>query len=156
MDHSAPYSHFLTRFLAIVGLGAIISAGETALGDNPSGIDWGVLQAIGMAGLLTLIVISLPSTWRWIIGAGILVVYQIVLDHFLLDLTLRSPHGGLFGITRLVSHDDPRHCPGGPFPRRRPVKKSLPLGVAGCPAGWDCGSLPAAGQQASRSQPPMF
>ena len=91
------YSHFLTRFLAIVGLGAIISAGETALGDNPSGIDWGVLQAIGMAGLLTLIVISLPSTWRWIIGAGILVVYQIVLDHFLLDLTLRSPHGGLFG-----------------------------------------------------------
>src|SRR5664280_941674 len=42
------YSHFLTRFLAIVGLGAIISAGETALGENPSGIDWGVLQALGM------------------------------------------------------------------------------------------------------------
>jgi len=91
------YSHFLTRFLAIVGLGAIISAGETAVGENPSGIDWGVLQAIGMAGLITLIVISLPSTWRWIIGAAILVVYQVVLDHFLLDLTLRSPHGGLFG-----------------------------------------------------------
>ena len=91
------YSHFLTRFLAIVGLGAIISAGETALGENPSGIDWGVLQAIGMAGLITLLVISLPSVWRWVIGVGILVVYQIVLDHFLLDLTLRSPHGGLFG-----------------------------------------------------------
>jgi predicted acyltransferase len=91
------YSYFLTRYLAIIGLGAVISAGETALGQNPSGIDWGVLQAIGMAGLVTLLVIRLPSIYRWLIGAGILVVYQLVLDHFLLDLTLRSPHGGLFG-----------------------------------------------------------
>ena len=91
------YSYFLTRYLAIIGLGAIISAGETAVGENPSGIDWGVLQAIGMAGLATLLVISLPSVYRWLIGVGILVVYQLVLDHFLLDLTLRSPHGGLFG-----------------------------------------------------------
>lgn len=91
------YSYFLTRYLAIIGLGAIISAGETALGKNISGIDWGVLQAIGMAGLVTLLVIHLPSLYRWLIGAGILVVYQIILDNFLLDLTLRSPHGGLFG-----------------------------------------------------------
>ena len=81
----------------IIGLGAIISAGETAVGENPSGIDWGVLQAIGMAGLATLLVIRLPSIYRWLIGAGILVVYQIILDHFLLDFTLRSPHGGLYG-----------------------------------------------------------
>lgn len=91
------YSYFLTRYLAIIGLGAIISAGETAVGQNPSGIDWGVLQAIGMAGLVTLLVIRLPSIYRWLIGAGIVVAYQLVLDHFLLDLTLRSPHGGLFG-----------------------------------------------------------
>lgn len=91
------YSYFLTRYLAIIGLGAIISAGETALGENPSGIDWGVLQAIGMAGLITLLVIRLPSIYRWIVGAGTLIVYQVILDHFLLTLTLRSPHGGLFG-----------------------------------------------------------
>ena len=91
------YSYFLTRYLAITGLGAVISAGETAAGQNPSGIDWGVLQAIGMAGLVTLLVIRLPSIYRWLTGAGILVVYQQLLDHFLLDLTLRSPHGGLFG-----------------------------------------------------------
>ena len=56
------YSYFLTRYLAIIGLGAVISAGETAVGQNPSGIDWGVLQAIGMAGLVTLLVMvySLP------------------------------------------------------------------------------------------------
>jgi len=91
------YNQFFVRYLAIIGLGAIISAGETALGENPSGIDWGVLQAIGMAGLITLVVIRLPSIYRWIIGAGILIVYQIILDYFLLDLTIRSPHGGLFG-----------------------------------------------------------
>ena len=91
------YMYFLTRYLAIIGLGAIVSAGETAVGENPSGIDWGVLQAIGMAGLATLAVIRLPSIYRWLIGVAILVAYQFFLDRFLLDLTLRSPHGGLFG-----------------------------------------------------------
>jgi predicted acyltransferase len=91
------YSYFLTRNLAIIGLGALISAGETAVGENPSGIDWGVLQAIGMAGLAALVVIRLPARYRWLIGAGILLAYQLIMDHFLLDLTLRSPHGGLFG-----------------------------------------------------------
>ena len=91
------YNQFFIRYLAIIGLGAIISAAETAAGENPAGIDWGVLQAIGMAGLITLVVIRLPSIVRWIIGAGILVVYQIILDKFLLDLTIQSPHGGLFG-----------------------------------------------------------
>ncbi len=91
------YTYFLTRYLAIIGLGAIISAAETAAGQNPNGIDWGVLQAIGMAGLLSLLVIRIPSIYRWLIGAVILVGYQLILDHFLLDLTLRSPHGGLFG-----------------------------------------------------------
>ncbi len=91
------YMYFLTRYLAIIGLGAIISAGETAFGENASGIDWGVLQAIGMAGLVTLLVIRLPSVYRWLIGAAILVVYQLILDNFLLNFTLRSPHGGLYG-----------------------------------------------------------
>jgi predicted acyltransferase len=91
------YNQFFIRYLAIIGLGAIVSAAETAAGENPSGIDWGVLQAIGMAGLVTLVVIRLPSIYRWLIGAGILVFYQVILDHFLLDLTIRSPHGGLFG-----------------------------------------------------------
>jgi predicted acyltransferase len=91
------YNQFFVRYLAIIGLGAIISAVETAAGENPSGIDWGVLQAIGMAGLITLVVIRLPSRYRWIIGAGILVIYQVILDNFLLGLTIQSPHGGLFG-----------------------------------------------------------
>jgi len=91
------YLHFITRFLAIIGLGAVISAGETAVGENASGIDWGVLQAIGMAGLATLIVLRLPSIYRWLIGLGVLAAYQFVLDRFWLDFVVRSPHGGLPG-----------------------------------------------------------
>jgi predicted acyltransferase len=91
------YGHFAIRYLALVGVGALMSAGETAVGANPAGIDWGVLQAIGVAGLLALGVIRLPALYRWLIGAVVLVIYQIALDNFLLDITLRSPHGGLFG-----------------------------------------------------------
>ncbi len=91
------YSQFLVRYLAIVGMGALVSAVETAVGENTSGIDWGVLQAIGMAGLITLIAIRIPSIYRWIVGAGILFIYQIILDNYLLDLTMHSPHGGIFG-----------------------------------------------------------
>lgn len=91
------YTHFATRYLALVGIGALMSAGETAAGANPAGIDWGVLQAIGVAGLITLMVIRLPVLYRALVGMGMLVVYQIVLDNYLLNLTLRSPHGGLFG-----------------------------------------------------------
>ena len=91
------YNQFFARYLAIIGLGAIASAFETAAGKNPSGIDWGVLQAIGMAGLITLAVIHLPSLYRWLIGAGILVIYQLILDKYMLGFTIQSPHGGLFG-----------------------------------------------------------
>ena len=91
------YTHFATRYLALVGIGALMSAGETAFGENPAGIDWGVLQAIGVAGLITLVVIRLQAMYRALVGMGMLIVYQILLDNFLLNLTLRSPHGGLFG-----------------------------------------------------------
>jgi predicted acyltransferase len=91
------YNQFFVRYAAIIGLGAIVSAGQTAVSQNPSGIDWGVLQSIGMAGLIALAVIRLPAIYRWFIGAAILVVYQIILDHYLINLTVLSPNGGLFG-----------------------------------------------------------
>ncbi|MDR2688001.1 MAG: heparan-alpha-glucosaminide N-acetyltransferase domain-containing protein, partial [Oscillospiraceae bacterium] len=48
------YAHFFSRYLAIIGLGTIFSAGGAVV---EHGEAWGVLQAIGMAGLLTLLVI---------------------------------------------------------------------------------------------------
>lgn len=94
---SVAIGHFVRRYLAFLGMGAIVSAGETALGLNTSGADWGVLQAIGGAGLVTLAVISLPTKYRLGFGIGLLAVYQVLLDTFLLNLVLRSPHGGLPG-----------------------------------------------------------
>jgi predicted acyltransferase len=91
------YLHFFTRFLAIIGLGAIISSAGTASGRVPDTVEWGVLQAIGMAGLVTLIFIRLSSAWRWGIGFALLAVYQVILDRYWLDYVVSAPHGGLIG-----------------------------------------------------------
>lgn len=51
----------------------------------------------GVAGLVCLALIRLPTLWRAVIGLSILVAYQVVLDYALLDVVLQSVHGGLFG-----------------------------------------------------------
>ncbi len=51
---SGAYKHFLTRYLALVGIGAILTAGGTSVADRPS--SWGVLQAIGVAGVICVLV----------------------------------------------------------------------------------------------------
>jgi predicted acyltransferase len=89
------YTHFAVRFLAIAGIGAVFAAGESMLGDAK--VFWGVLQAIGAAGLVTLAVIRLNKAWRAVIAIAILIGYQLVLDSSLLDSVLHSAHGGLFG-----------------------------------------------------------
>jgi predicted acyltransferase len=89
--------HALGRFLAFIGIGAIISAGETALGLNATGVDWGVLQAIGAAGLLALPTLFLAPRWRALVGLALLGAYQVVLDTLWLPIVLASPHGGIHG-----------------------------------------------------------
>lgn len=89
--------HFLRRYLAFIGLGAIITAGQSLLGIKTELLDWGVLQSIGLAGLLTLVVVSIPTWTRLGVGLGLVALYQILLDHYWLDLVLGSQHGGLPG-----------------------------------------------------------
>ena len=89
------YQHFFTRFMAITGLGAVMSAGSIWLQVDEAAVNWGVLQAIGVAGVLTLVVIKLPSVWRAVIGLCLLAVYQFMLNAFWLSDVLLSPHGGL-------------------------------------------------------------
>ncbi len=91
------YQHFFTRFMAIAGIGAILSAGEILLKIDGTTINWGVLQAIGVAGILTITVIRLPTAWRAVIGLCLLACYQILLNTFWLSEVLQSPHGGLPG-----------------------------------------------------------
>ncbi len=94
---TATVGHFTHRYLTFIGLGAIITAGQSLLGIKTELLDWGVLQSSGVAGLLALVVISF-STWaRLGIGLGILAVYQVLLDWYWLDIVLNSQHGGLPG-----------------------------------------------------------
>lgn len=86
--------YFALRYLALVGIGAVIAAGATMTG-QPT--DWGVLQAIGVAGLMCLLVIQLPTWARFVIGTLMLCGYQYVLDTLMLFPVLHSVHGGLFG-----------------------------------------------------------
>ncbi|MCL2544423.1 MAG: heparan-alpha-glucosaminide N-acetyltransferase domain-containing protein [Clostridia bacterium] len=88
------FSHYACRYLALIGLGTIFSAGGELVSEHTS---WGVLQAIGVAGLLTLSVITFPTGIRAAAGLGLLVAYQIALDRFFLQDVLSSSHGGFIG-----------------------------------------------------------
>jgi predicted acyltransferase len=89
--------HFIRRYLAILGIGAILAAGKRFVGMSDSAVDWGVLQTLGCCGLLTLLVIRLPTGIRLAVGLGLLAAYQVCLDTYWLDSVMNSPHGGLAG-----------------------------------------------------------
>jgi predicted acyltransferase len=89
--------HFITRYFAILGIGALFGAGEVLLHFDGQTINWGVLQAIGVAGLVTLVFIRTNMYVRLAAGLAILVIYQYMLGHYWLQTVLASPHGGLYG-----------------------------------------------------------
>ncbi len=89
--------HFLSRSLALIGIGALLSAGEKLFGADGGKISWGVLQAIGAASLLALPLLHLKASYRAAIGVGLLAGFQLLLDLFWKETVLASSHGGLFG-----------------------------------------------------------
>ena len=91
------YQHFLTRYLALLGLGYLITIVWELSGIKPPSINWGLLQALGAAGLLALPFIRLSPVLRVAIGLGILAVYQVLLDRFWLQEVLLAPHNGPWG-----------------------------------------------------------
>ncbi len=60
--------HFIRRNLALIGIGAL----------TPWGYSWGLFQTIGGAGLITLLVIWLPTLGRLVVGSGLLAGYQVL------------------------------------------------------------------------------
>jgi predicted acyltransferase len=62
--------HFIRRFLVLIGIGTL----------TPPGYSWGLFQTIGGAGLISLLVIWLPSLVRLIIGAVMLGGYQVLMS----------------------------------------------------------------------------
>lgn len=88
--------HFLSRNLAFIGIGALLTVLENVWGLS-AGSDWGVLQAIGFAGLIALVFIAVPARLRWLVGLLLLVAYQFQLNSTWLGTVLSSTHGGLEG-----------------------------------------------------------
>jgi predicted acyltransferase len=91
------YQHFMARYLALIGMGYIITLVWELSGIQPPSVNWGLLQALGAAGLIALPFIRLGIGWRWGIGLGMLAVYQIMLDRFWLEEVLVAPHNGPWG-----------------------------------------------------------
>jgi predicted acyltransferase len=98
------YTRFARRYGALVGFGFIGSV--YIFTDEGIKFTWGVLQAIGYAGLFTMFFIVLPRIIRLIIGIGTLVGYQFILNirvevegviMTLSDLNLLDEHGGVIG-----------------------------------------------------------
>ncbi len=89
--------HFVRRWLALIGIGAFLSAAEMAVLYNNGDADWGVLQAIGVAGLLTLPLLFTPTWVRFLTAGGLLAGYQYLLNHGWLYPVLSSSHGGIMG-----------------------------------------------------------
>jgi predicted acyltransferase len=98
------YTKFVVRYGALVGFGFIGSI-EIITSEGIK-FSWGVLQAIGYAGIFTLFFIILPRIVRFVIGIGTLVAYQFILmitvdlegvPISLADLNLLDGHGGVIG-----------------------------------------------------------
>ncbi len=89
------YYHFIARFLAIAGIGAIFTTGAALVAPGEYRGAWSVLQAVGVAGLMTLAPLRTGTLARLLAGLALLVAYQLALDRFWLSQVLASSHGGL-------------------------------------------------------------
>lgn len=89
--------HAVRRSLALLGLGCLFGTGEILLGENTGGFNWGVLQALGVAGLVAQPFLRAPAWGRVLAALGVLVVYPVLLDRIWLQSVLAQPHGGLQG-----------------------------------------------------------
>lgn len=94
------YFHFVKRYATLISIGFVLSSGEIWVGVNQGGINWGVLQSIGFAGLLTLSIINRSLRIRLSCGLILLFGYQYLLDTRWHEIVLRSPHGGILRYYR--------------------------------------------------------
>jgi len=74
-----------------------------ALGMRRVTASWGLLEALGAAGLIALLFIRLPPWPRLAAGAGLLAVYQVLLDGFWLDRVVAAIHNGPWGALSWAS-----------------------------------------------------
>jgi predicted acyltransferase len=90
------------RYLALIGVGAVLSAGQSYALPNGGMVDWGVLQALGVAGLALLGFAGLPAIARLLLGAAIMAGYQLLMP-WTAPLILARSHGGMIGAVSWAS-----------------------------------------------------
>jgi len=73
------YFHFIGRYLAIMGIGALFGTFEATWEHKEV---WGTLQSIGLAGLVTLLVIARPTVVRAVVSVLMLFGYQLCHSYF--------------------------------------------------------------------------
>jgi predicted acyltransferase len=93
-DRFKAYRHFLVKYLILFALGTLITLGA-AWTNRPTG--WGVLESLGVAGMINLAFVLLPTWIRFVLGLLILSFYQYFLDKYFLQTVLTTGHGGLYG-----------------------------------------------------------
>ena len=91
------YNHFISRKLALIGLGFLITLGGVLTKNYPPTANWGLLQALGAAGLISLPFIKISPKYRWIFGLLLLVLYQLLLESFWQPEVLSAVHNGPYG-----------------------------------------------------------
>jgi predicted acyltransferase len=90
------------RYLALIGIGAILSAGQSFALPQGGMVDWGVLQALGVAGLFLLLFVGLPPLARIAIGASLMAAYQLLMPA-IAPLVFSRSHGGMIGAVSWAS-----------------------------------------------------
>ncbi|NHJ39839.1 MAG: hypothetical protein FK731_07375 [Asgard group archaeon] len=98
------YLKFFRRYGAFLGFGFLGS--KYLISDEGIKYSWGVLQAIGLAGIFTLFFIVTPSIVRYLISFSILGIYQNIMVYQIYtqgsiitisDWIFNDIHGGLIG-----------------------------------------------------------
>ena len=88
--------HGIRRGLALIGIGAIFSAGESLALGQAGLTDWGVLQALGIVGISLTLTARLRPWLRLALAFLILFLYQALMP-LTKDLILARSHGGIIG-----------------------------------------------------------
>ncbi len=89
--------HVIKRAFALIGIGMMFSIGEHSFGFANSIVVWGVLQAIGVAIILSFPFLFMPVFIRLSLALILLGAYQWALDTYWLSTVLHSSHAGLPG-----------------------------------------------------------
>jgi len=86
------------RYFALIGIGAVISAGQQLALPGGRLEYWGVLQAVGGAGLVTLLLIWAKPWVRALAGLVLLAGFQALLaDPSIFNAVLSTVQGGIIG-----------------------------------------------------------